>query len=111
MQVFSRELRAEKFRLGLEFEFRICPGLEPDFIHTLLLPVGEQADTVGARFNCIEMLLQLIERKIFINVLPHSKGRLEVERNFRDYAKSAERDNGTAKGVTVFITRELQHVA
>src|SRR5256885_17101099 len=44
-----------------------------------------------SRFNCIEMLLQLIERKIFINVLPHSKCRLEVERNFRDYAKSAER--------------------
>ena len=111
VQVLSRDLRAEQLCLGVELGFGISPRLEPDFIDALLLPVGEQADTVGACLNCIEIVLQLIKREIFINVLPDGKCRLQVEREFGDHTQSAEADNGTTKRVTIFVARQLQDIA
>ena len=66
VQVLSRDLGPEEFHLGVEPGFRIGPRLKPDFTHVLLLPVREQADTVGARLNYIEILLQLIDRGVFV---------------------------------------------
>ena len=47
----------------------------------MILPVGEDADTVAARKDVIEVMFELREGKIFINHLCHLKGRLHVERD------------------------------
>src|SRR5205085_12158787 len=107
----SRDLRTEIPFLGVALGFGIRPSLEPYLIDAMLLPVGEQADTVGACINYIEIVLQLIKREIFINVLPDGKCRLQVEREFGDHTQSAEADNGTTKRVTIFVARQLQDIA
>ena len=86
-------------------------SLEPDFAEALVLPVGEQADAVGGGFDGVEMLFHLIERKIFVNVLAHLEGRLDVERNFGDDAERAEADDSTVENIAVFGAREFDDIA
>src|SRR4029077_5815378 len=99
------------FGLGVESVAGFGAGLEPHFAETLVLPVGEEADTVGGGLDGVEVVFQLLERKIFVNVLAHREFGLDVERDRSDHAESAEADNRAVEGVAILRARELHRVA
>ena len=55
----------------------------------------------AAGFDGVEVVFHGSELKVFINVLPHGVGGLNIERDFCDYAESAETDNCGEKGLAI----------
>src|ERR1039458_6066887 len=105
------ELRPEELRGRREWLAVSDTTLDPDLFDALLLPVGEQADAVGARLNVIEMVLHLSERHVLIHVLPHRIGGLDIERDPGDHTESAETDHGAPEDLAVGLARQFHHFA
>src|SRR5690242_7637324 len=61
-------------------------ALQPDFSDALVLPVSKKADAISAGLDCIKVMLHFSKRHVFIHVLPHHVGWLNIERDFCDYA-------------------------
>ena len=97
----------EKFRGRVKRLSGFHAAFDPDFVKTLFLPVGKQAHTVGAGFDRVKMLLHLAQREIFIHVLPHHVGGLNIERNFCDYTQRAQSNHRSAKCFTVVLAGQL----
>src|SRR5258708_22681379 len=97
VKIFFSQCGAEEFRLGAISRLTCDAAFQPDFVDALLLPVGKQADAVGAGLDGVEMILHLAERKIFIDILAHEESRLKVESYFCDDTEIAEAKHGTEK--------------
>ena len=86
MEIFCRWRAAVEIFRCREFVTGFGAALDPDFREFLILPVGKQADAVGAGFDGVEVLFKLAEWKIFVDPLLHRVSGLDVERHFRDHA-------------------------
>src|ERR1043166_9101541 len=82
MKVLASGLRSEKLAWRLVMLSLFDAALEPNFIDAMLLPIGEQADAVRTRHDRLKVLLQFIKRQIFVYILVHLVGRLEIESDF-----------------------------
>src|SRR5271169_2354634 len=120
--VFGRQLgngvQTSGGQFGTEEVWRCvrCPSFfysafYPNFVDTLLLPVGKQADAVRTRFDSIKVVLQLTQWEIFINVLTHHEGGLNIERDFCNYAKRSESNYHSPEGFAVLLARKLHQIA
>src|SRR5215208_7946850 len=86
-------------------QLRICLGccivrsmmFQPDLVKVCILPIGEQADTISAREQLIQMYFQLCKRQVFINILAHLKGWRNIQGQFSDHPKSAQPNDGSSK--------------
>ena len=96
-ELLESDLRRSRVE-GLALVFA---GFDPDFVDALLLPIGEEADAIATGFDGIEVVFHGSELKVFINVLPHGVGGLNIERDLCDYAESAETDNCGEKGLAI----------
>ncbi len=76
-----------------------------------VLPVGEETDAVATRHNCFKGGFQLIQRKVLVDILPHIKGWLNVNRDFGYNSKRAQADDGPGKLVAIFFTGENANLA
>ena len=77
----------------------------------MVLPVGEEADAVGAGLDGVKVVFHGGEGEIFVDVLAHLVGGLDVEGDFCDYAQRAEADDGSLEKVVVLLPREFHDVA
>ncbi len=93
VKIFCGQCGAEELRFGAVSRLTSDAAFQPDFVDALLLPVGKQADAVGAGLDGVEVILHLPERKIFIDVLAHEESWLKVESYFCDDTESAETDD------------------
>ena len=81
VKILGGEFGAEEFRLGVEGLAFFVAALHPDFAEILILPVGEEADAVGAGLNGVEVVFHGGEGEIFVDILAHLVGGLDVERD------------------------------
>src|SRR5579863_430725 len=105
VQILSGSMRAEKLGACVECRFRVDTGLQPDFVEALLLPVGEKTNAVRARFDSVEMIFELVQRKTFLHILPHEERRLNIERYFCEDPECAETYHRARKCISVFLSR------
>ena len=77
------ELGAEELRLPLVLVAGRKPALDPDLRGLMVLPVGKQADAVAAGEDLVEVVLEVIERKILVDRLGDLEGWQQVERDAR----------------------------
>src|SRR5580704_8980298 len=110
IQVLGGSMRAKKLGACVECLSRIDASFKPDFVETVLLPVGKKTDAVGAGFDGVEMIFELIQRKIFVHILPHQESWLNVESYACDNPKSTEAHHGTRESVSVFFTRQSKQL-
>src|SRR5215470_977682 len=85
VKIFGCELCSEKFLGRSKGSPIFDSALDPDFIDTWFLPIGEKAHAICARHDCVKVLLQFAERKVFVHVLSHYETRLNVQRKPRNY--------------------------
>ena len=111
MKIFGGEFCAEKFRLGVKGLAFFGAGFEPDFAEIVVLPVGEEADAVGAGLDGVEMVFHGGEGEVFVDELAHLVGGLDVESDSCDDAKRAEADDSALEEIVVFLAREFHYVA
>src|SRR5581483_1346317 len=86
-------------------------ALDPDLRSAVVLPVGKEADAVSAAEDGVQIVLKLIEGKIFVDNLPHLECGQQVEGDARDDAKRSERDNGTVKHFAILSAGERSESA
>ena len=56
MKIFIGEFCAKEIRLCNEGRLLVFTALQPDFAEELVLPIGEEADAVGAGLDGVEVL-------------------------------------------------------
>src|SRR5574341_744648 len=105
VEVTCGKRRTEQLRFHFERSCVWNMALHPDLIEGCIAPIGEQADAVRTRKEFIEVILQLRQRQVFVNILPHLKGRRNIECKLCDHAESAQTNNGTVKVLTVLFAR------
>src|SRR4051812_38206302 len=110
MQIARCELRTVEFR-GSGERLTADAALDPNLVDTRLLPIGEEADTIAARLDGVEVVLHLREGQILIDVLANRVGWLNVERDARDDPESTEPNDSGAEFLSIGRARELDHVA
>ena len=110
MHIPRRHVGAEKRGFRLE---RIVPcyPLDPNLVHRIRLPVREQAHTVAARPDFIEMIVQRGHREIQVDMLDHVEGGLKVQRNFRNHAEAAEAHDRSGESFAVLLAGEGDQIA
>ena len=111
VKIFAGEFCAEEIRLCVECRLLIFAALQPHFAEELVLPIGEEADAVGAGLDGIEVLLHRVEGKVLIDILPHHEGGLNIERDLGDDTQRAEAHDCTFECVAVLLARELDDIA
>src|ERR1700682_758472 len=85
---------AEKVGPGVKGLPLFKTGFDPNFVEALLFPVGEKADAVGAGDDSVKVFFDLIQRQIFVYVLAHLEGWLNIERDLGDYTECAKTNDG-----------------
>src|SRR5438094_9650219 len=101
----------EKFRGCFERLPFFDAALYPNFVDTLLLPVGKQADAVGAGLDGVKVVSHFTERQVFIHILSHNEGWLDIECDLCDNAKCPKSNHGASKRFAVYLTGQLTHFA
>jgi hypothetical protein len=89
MQLRGREARTEQLGHGAV----VGPRLGPDLVGSVVAPVGEHADAVGARGDGVEVVVDVGPREVLEQVLPHLERRDDVERDGGQDAEDAETDD------------------
>ena len=102
---------AEEFRRGVERLPLFDAALYPDLAEALVLPIGEQADAVGAGFDGVEVVFHRARRRDFRRRIGASEGGLDVEGDFGDYAERAEADDCALERVGVLLAGQFDDVA
>ena len=62
-------------------------AFDPDLVESLFLPVGKQADAIAAGFDSVKVVFQLTQREIFVHILLHHKGGLNIKSDLGDYTQ------------------------
>ena len=89
---------------------RFDARFEPDFVDALFLPIGEQADAVGAGLDGVEMILHLTPANFHVNVLS-ARGRWAGDRATLVMTPSAPRPTTDPKNVSPSFCRESEMVS
>ncbi len=102
VKILGGEFGAEEFGLGVKARPFSVAALQPDFAEIVILPVGEKADAVGAGLDGVEVVFHRVEGEIFVDVLAHLVGGLDVERDFCDDAEGAQANDGSWEKIGIF---------
>src|SRR5262249_35254018 len=105
-----RECGPEQLRWRRNSSALYDAALHPDLVDALVLPVGEEADAVGARYDLLEVIFQPRQGQVFVHVLPHLERGNNVERDLRDHPQAAEADNRSLE-LRVLVARNSHHLA
>src|SRR6266446_5405450 len=97
MQILGSTFRTEKFRGCVKRMSIFNAALEPNFTDTLVLPVRKQADAVSAGLDGIKVIFHFSKWHVFVHILPHQEGWLNIERNLCDYAQRSKANNCSPK--------------
>src|SRR5882762_2431364 len=103
VQIFSGTFRPEEFRGCVKPLTIFNAALEPNFIDTLVLPVSKQADAISAGLDCIKVIFHFSKWHVFVHMLAHQEGWLNIERNLCDYAQRSKANNCSPKYFAVSL--------
>ena len=85
--------------------------LNPNLADIVILPVGEEADAVGAAHDGVKVLHHLGKGHVFIDFLLHQIGRLDVKRHLGDNTQATQPHDRAQKGLAIAFTGEGDHFA
>src|SRR5712692_151762 len=86
-------------------------ALDPNFVDTLVLPVGKETDAVPAGLDSIKVVFHCSERHVLVDVLAHHESWLNIEINLCDYAQRTKTNKGSEKRLAVLLAGELNDLA
>src|SRR5262249_35194168 len=75
----------------------VVAAFAPDLADEAFLPIGEEADAVGAGKDFVEARFDLGKREVVVDPLADGEGRDDFEREADDDAERAERDDGAVE--------------
>src|ERR1700730_16042469 len=107
MKIFGGWFRSEKFGGCVECLALFCARFYPDLVEALLLPVGEQTNAVCARFDLVKVIFDLGQRQVFVHILAHREGRLNIESDLGDYTNNAKANDGSSSFLAVLLAGEF----
>ncbi len=79
VNIFCRQLCSVKFWCKCRDGITVHPAFNPNLINVFVFPIGEQAYTVPARHNCLEIILERFHWQVAVNNLPHPKSWKQVK--------------------------------
>ena len=103
VQILSSTFRPEEFRRGVKCLPFFHAAFDPNFVDPLVLPVGKQADTISTGLDGIKVLFHFSKRQVFVHVLAHQEGWLNIERDLCDYAQRSKPNNRPQKHFAVSL--------
>src|SRR6266702_2689067 len=71
MKISGCRFRSEKFGRGSKSLSLLQAAFDPHLVDILVAPIREHADAVGAGFDGLEVVLDLIQGHVQVNILPH----------------------------------------